>query len=409
MFIPPEIQHTQQDDWLLAPGTADPRVWLSEKRSALATGSRRRWSCWLVGRYIRSSRLYAAPKICQLSAAARPSRLHSTRGMPKQASPQAGSPARSQRPVVLNRSIEKASILRFSACDPITDRRVTTNQRRKKSRRSRPMAKVSKGPAKAASKVGAASGSAHSTTPAAAAAAASPSPPSWPPFKPSLPVVDPLAFESVVPAKVVVARSFFPRSLCRTYVDFLASLPLTTTPARPKRGEAVRQNDRFQVHDPVFASRLWRDTGLRDALLLAGAEEGHDDTVLDPRLWGGEVVGLNPNIRVYRYTKGQHFAPHYDDSNNVAVTAEDGKTSIPAKTTWTLLLYLTSTADGGCAGGETVFYTRDRVSAKEEVAVAPEAGLLLLHKHGDDCMLHEGREVTAGEKWVIRSDLCVRK
>ena len=33
--------------------------------------------------------------------------------------------------------------------------------------------------------------------------------------------------------------------------------------------------------------------------------------------------------------------------------------------------------------------------------------MLLLHKHGNDCMLHEGREVTAGEKWIIRTDLCV--
>lgn len=38
-----------------------------------------------------------------------------------------------------------------------------------------------------------------------------------------------------------------------------------------------------------------------------------------------------------------------------------------------------------------------------------ETGMLLLHKHGNECMLHEGREVTAGEKWVIRTDLCVRR
>ena len=62
-----------------------------------------------------------------------------------------------------------------------------------------------------------------------------------------------------------------------------------------------------------------------------------------------------------------------------------------------------------------------------------ETGMLLLHKHGHDCMLvspplsapfhqaysklnivcvaaqHEGREVKAGEKWVIRTDLCVKR
>jgi hypothetical protein len=35
--------------------------------------------------------------------------------------------------------------------------------------------------------------------------------------------------------------------------------------------------------------------------------------------------------------------------------------------------------------------------------------MALLHRHGKDCLLHEGREVTAGEKWIIRSDLCVRR
>ena len=33
----------------------------------------------------------------------------------------------------------------------------------------------------------------------------------------------------------------------------------------------------------------------------------------------------------------------------------------------------------------------------------------LLHRHGNDCMLHEGSEVKEGEKWIIRSDLCVRR
>lgn len=83
-----------------------------------------------------------------------------------------------------------------------------------------------------------------------------------------------------------------------------------------------------------------------------------------------------------------------DDSNNLDLkptsTSPPGAADpapIPAKTTWTLLLYLTGAADGACAGGETVFFTRDRPDDKEAVAVAPEAGMLLLHKHGEDCML----------------------
>lgn len=88
-------------------------------------------------------------------------------------------------------------------------------------------------------------------------------------------------------------------------------------------------------------------------------------------------------------------------------------TSTPAKTTWTLLLYLSSPATG-CQGGETVFYPEPPPSKRREPTPAPvvaelEVGMALLHRHGKDCLLHEGREVTAGEKWVIRSDLCVKR
>lgn len=72
-----------------------------------------------------------------------------------------------------------------------------------------------------------------------------------------------------------------------------------------------------------------------------------------------------------------------DDCNDVTLPTEP---PTPARTTWTLLLYLTSAAEG-CVGGETVFYPRDRKSSAEEIAVPPETGMLLLHKHGADCLL----------------------
>ena len=89
----------------------------------------------------------------------------------------------------------------------------------------------------------------------------------------------------------------------------------------------------------------------------------------------------------------------------------------PAKTTWTLLIYLTGPATG-CIGGETVFYPELGPAKKfggkvndetKPVFVELEVGMALLHKHGQDCLLHEGKRVTKGEKWVIRSDLCVKR
>lgn len=104
-----------------------------------------------------------------------------------------------------------------------------------------------------------------------------------------------------------------------------------------------------------------------------------------------------------------------DDESNLIALPTDPPT--PARTTWTLLIYLTGPATG-CVGGETVFYpdlgpARNlggrKGEGKEPVVVGLEVGMALLHKHGQDCLLHEGRKVTKGEKWVIRSDICVRR
>lgn len=123
--------------------------------------------------------------------------------------------------------------------------------------------------------------------------------PNWPPMNPVLPA-DSLSLETVLPNQIVTISNLWTSTLCAKYVSFLRSLPLATTPGIPKKGDAVRVNDRFQIEDPVFAERLWSETGLKD--LIAAAE--------DPKLWGGEVLGLNANIRIYRYSKGQFFDQH---------------------------------------------------------------------------------------------------
>lgn len=39
------------------------------------------------------------------------------------------------------------------------------------------------------------------------------------------------------------------------------------------------------------------------------------------------------------------------------------------------------------------------------VSVQPKAGLMLLHLHGNDCLEHEAAPVTAGVKYILRSDV----
>lgn len=134
-------------------------------------------------------------------------------------------------------------------------------------------------------------------------------PPKWPPLKPLVPSSS-LRLETLLEDQIIVIRNFFTSSLCKNYVSFLSSLPLVTTPGQPKKDDAVRVNDRFQVDDAAFADQLWKTAGLHDLLTRVDAEDhGYQQ---DPaKLWGGQVCGLNPRIRLYRYSKTQFFAQHY--------------------------------------------------------------------------------------------------
>jgi hypothetical protein len=215
--------------------------------------------------------------------------------------------------------------------------------------------------------------------------------PNWPSLKSGI-SPDSLTVDTLLEDQILIIRNLFSAKLCKNYVGFFSSLPLTTTPGIPKRGEAVRVNDRFQIDDPAFAQQLWEQTALKH--LVEGYEQ--------QSVWRGEVIGLNPNIRIYRYKPGQFFDRHYDESNKVVV----GDLKTPGRTTWTLLIYLTT-----CEGGETAFYpepTRKGQPMPEPIEVGLETGMALLHNH-DDCMLHEGKEVISGEKWVLRSDLVVKR
>lgn len=147
-------------------------------------------------------------------------------------------------------------------------------------------------------------------------------PPNWPPLRPLIPSSD-LYLDPLLPDQIYLIRNFLPASVCKTYVSFLSSLPLITTPGKPKKGDAVRVNDRFQIQDAAFAENLWRGTALRELVTdpanlteegegEGGGEDGSpgagERTMKE--VWGGEPLGLNANIRVYRYSAGQFFAQH---------------------------------------------------------------------------------------------------
>ena len=126
--------------------------------------------------------------------------------------------------------------------------------------------------------------------------------PDWPALQPLVPTRD-LALETLLDGQIMLIRNFFTSTLCKKYVSFLSSLPLVTTPANPKEGEAIRVNDRIEYHDPTFAEQLWTSSGLRDLIDGSAGDVDSDEYTQEAvkKLWGGEVCGLNPRIRIYRY------------------------------------------------------------------------------------------------------------
>ena len=112
---------------------------------------------------------------------------------------------------------------------------------------------------------------------------------------------------------------------------------------------------------------------------------------------GRRPVGCNPNIRLYRYEVGQRFGPHIDQANRLAGGA---------LTEFTVLLYLN---EDGLEGGETAFHGIDGLAEAGASAgtlrIAPRAGAVLVHAHGARCLTHEGAAVTAGTKYLLRTDV----
>ncbi|KAJ7172600.1 hypothetical protein C8R46DRAFT_893569 [Mycena filopes] len=176
---------------------------------------------------------------------------------------------------------------------------------------------------------------------------------------------------------------------CKSFVNFINKLPMEITPPK-KRGEAERHNHRFSITSVDFAKRLH-------------AVFAPHLSPFVPAKTGKAAVGparpahsFNSNIRVYKYTPLQYFGPHYDDDCRDSMTG--------AKSEWTLLLYLTGYEDG-VEGGETLFYPSAKPTSEDVIKAPLTRGTALLHRHGRDCMLHEGSPVVRGTKYVLRTDV----
>ncbi|KAI0053987.1 hypothetical protein FA95DRAFT_1507459 [Auriscalpium vulgare] len=189
--------------------------------------------------------------------------------------------------------------------------------------------------------------------------------------------------------QILLFDGFFSAKECKDFVQFIDEQPLELTPPK-KRGEADRVNHRISIKSTAFASRLFDVLSPHLPLFPYPASKKRPNATARP------AHSLNTNIRMYKYTPSQHFGQHYDDSVR---DTETGATS-----EWTLLVYLTG-AEDGVKGGETIFYTNEKGKASSAVVAPLTRGTALLHRHGHECLLHEGSKVLGGTKYVLRSDV----
>src|SRR6266487_3296495 len=104
-----------------------------------------------------------------------------------------------------------------------------------------------------------------------------------------------LQIETIYQDHIVIIPSFFTSKECTNMINFInKTIPLeSANPSLiPKKGEAYRDNDRFSIEDAKFSEILY-NSGLNSLL------SNWSSTITKK-----PAVGLNPNIRIYKYNTG---------------------------------------------------------------------------------------------------------
>ena len=140
----------------------------------------------------------------------------------------------------------------------------------------------------------------------------------------------------------------------------------------------VRNNDRLEWDNPALAREL-------EGLLQAAAGDQ-----FPYQMEGRTFARAGDHFRIYRYRPGQYFKPHRDGHFQLK----------ELESQVTVLSYLNDTT-----GGETILMPTSYLYRDNWLTIAPRAGDALLFQHD---FWHEGRPVTAGEKYVLRTDLFYR-
>ncbi|PRP75531.1 hypothetical protein PROFUN_09017 [Planoprotostelium fungivorum] len=144
---------------------------------------------------------------------------------------------------------------------------------------------------------------------------------------------------------------------------------------------SLRNNTRCMFNDPALADLLWSR--------LRPTYDGITITTQDPIDIGQWTPhALNTRFRLCRYHPGEYFGPHIDGSRLA---------SINEQSFITVNIYLNDVPES--SGGSTRVLSDDNDVLYR---VQPKRGMASLFR---DTLFHDGEELRAGEKFLLRTDI----
>jgi len=154
-----------------------------------------------------------------------------------------------------------------------------------------------------------------------------------------------------------------------------------------KLNELVRKGSRAIIESRDLADRLW----LALELLMPPR-----DVVPGKRYAKWRATGVNPTLRILKYTPGDYFELHQDGS--YSYTEETGQ---KRRSFLTLQVYLNGGGEVDFKGGATrIFSSIAPIPVVHDVV--PRTGRVLLFQHN---VWHIGEEVLEGTKLVLRTEV----
>ncbi|KAF2800243.1 hypothetical protein K505DRAFT_383349 [Melanomma pulvis-pyrius CBS 109.77] len=179
---------------------------------------------------------------------------------------------------------------------------------------------------------------------------------------------------------VHVIHNLVSSSECQKLIESHKNLvPSNVTP------ETIRTREQFD--DEALSELLWER--LRD---FYGEDRVKDE---DGCWWN--VTGLNERFRLCRYDKGGKFSPHYDGRRMADL---DNQSFL------TVNIYLNTVPEAFSGATRALASPDSAASGKVLAKIQPVLGTAAIFR---DTLWHDGEELTAGEKYLLRTEVLYKR